>query len=479
MEIRSKVMSALRWSAAARLFGQLFSWVITIAVIRLLSPEDYGLMAMGTVLVAFLFGLNTLGLDAVLVQQKALGEHTRRQVFGVVILANVGFFLLLYCGAGHAARFYGHPELAPVLQVLSLQFPLLIFETLPLSQLERDIDFARRSVVDFVTLVVGSLTTLLLALLDYGVWALVWGMVANTASRVLGLNLISRALVWPSFSFRGMGRHLRFGSFVSTDRGLWFVFSESDKFIGGKLLGGQALGYYAVASQLASLPIQKVSGILNAIAFPAFSQAHAQTGHDKVRDYLLTATRLLAIAAFPVFLGIAATAESIIAVLLGDKWLPAAPLLQVLALVMPFRLLGNVFPPLLWGVGSPAISASNYLLAALLMPLAFVIGAGWGVLGLACAWLAMYPLVFLVTARRACRRVGVDAVGFARQLWRPLLAAGVMYAAVRLSTPWLPGNSADWGHLGLQVVLGVASYGAVMLLLDRASLAETLRLLRA
>jgi O-antigen/teichoic acid export membrane protein len=70
MEIRSKVMSALRWSAAARFLGQAVSWGITIMVIRLLSPADYGLMAMAMVLVSFLVLLNTLGLDAVLVQDK-------------------------------------------------------------------------------------------------------------------------------------------------------------------------------------------------------------------------------------------------------------------------------------------------------------------------------------------------------------------------------------------------------------------------
>ena len=94
MAIRSKVMSALRWSAASRLLGQLASWVITIFVIRLLSPGDYGLMAMAMVLVSFLVILNTLGFDAVLVQHKRLDSQTRRQVFGVIIIINVSFFLL-------------------------------------------------------------------------------------------------------------------------------------------------------------------------------------------------------------------------------------------------------------------------------------------------------------------------------------------------------------------------------------------------
>ena len=257
------------------------------------------------------------------------------------------------------------------------------------------------------------------------------------------------------------------------------MFSESDKFIGGKLLGNQALGYYAVASQIASLPIQKITGLLNAIAFPAFSHAHSHSSLEKVREYLLTSTRMLGIAAFPVFFGMAATADSIVAVLLGEKWLPAAPLLQLLALAMPLRLLGNVFPPLLWGMGRPRISASNYLLAALLMPLAFYVGARWGMLGLAMAWLGMYPLVFVVTAWRSCRQVEIGLATYASALLRPLIAALGMLVLVMQLAPWLPGASGGWLHLGAQILLGVAVYGAGMLIIDRRGLAETLYLIRS
>lgn len=480
MDIRNKVMSALRWSAAARFLGQAFSWTITILVIRMLSPGDYGLMAMGTVLVSFLFLLNTLGLDAILVQEKALSHQLRRQVFGVVILMNLACFFLLFFGAHSAAAFYNEPQLAPVVQVLSLQFFFLIFETLPQSSLEREIDFARRSVVDFITLILGSLVTLLLAYLGFGVWALVWGMVANTALRVVGLNLIARALVWPSFSFAGMRSQFSFGAFVTTDRGLWFLFSESDKFIGGKLLGQHALGYYAVASQLASLPIQKLAGLLNAIAFPAFSRAHTAEADSKVHEYLLTATRILAIAAFPVFFGMAATAEPIILALLGEKWLPAAPLLQLLGLVMPLKLLSNVFPPLLWGIGRPRVSAVNFAIAAAAMPVAFAVGAtGGGVQGLAYAWLATYPFVFLITAWRSCATVGVSLTDYLLQLLRPAGVSALMVALVMLLAPRLPPLLGPWFDLLLQAGVGAAIYAVGMLLVGRSALKETLFLIRS
>jgi teichuronic acid exporter len=263
------------------------------------------------------------------------------------------------------------------------------------------------------------------------------------------------------------------------DRGLWFLFSESDKFIGGKILGNQALGYYAVASQLASLPIHKISGLLNSVAFPAFSHAHAHTSADTVRGYLLKATRILGIAAFPVFFGISSTAEPIIACLLGEKWLPAAPLLQLLALVMPFRLLSNIFPPLLWGVGSPATSASNFLIAAILLPAAFYVGSRWGIIGLAYAWLCMYPLVFFITAFRTCARVGVGVIEYLRQMARPVAAGMIMYASVYFVQHAVFGSVGDWVYLLQLVSVGAISYGVAMLLIDRDGMRETLQLIRS
>jgi teichuronic acid exporter len=431
------------------------------------------------VLVSFLILLNTLGLDAVLVQEKKLGEQTKRQIFGIVIVVNALFFALVFFGAESIAEFYGEPRLTPIMQVLSLQFLLLIFETLPQSKLERDIEFSHRSVVDFFSLVIGSLTTLFLALAGEGVWALVWGALITNATRVAGLNLITRNLVWPSFSLRGVRKHLAFGGLVSTDRALWYLFSESDKFIGGKLLGNHLLGYYAVASQLASLPIQKITGLLNSIAFPAFSHAHAHTSTETVRGYLLKATRILGIAAFPVFFGISSTADPLVPLLLGEKWLPAVPLLQLLGVVMPFRLMSNIFPPLLWGVGRPGTSASNFLIAAIFMPLAFYAGTFWGVIGLAYAWLGMYPIVFLVTAYRACSVVGVQMVDYLRELSRSFTAAVIMYVAVYLTREFVYGSPADWFYLLQLVAVGIVVYITAMVCIDRQSLREAVDLLRA
>lgn len=475
-DIPSRVMTALRWTASLRFAGQFFSWFVTLIVIRILSPEDYGLLAMGTVITSLLTLLNTLGTGAVLVQKPNLAEETRRKVFGVVIVVNLAYFVGLQLAAPVVAAFYGEPSVEPVLRALALQFLLLIFEALPLAKLERAIEFKRMSIVDLVTLIVGSVTTLTMALLGFGVWALVIGNLVTISTKMIGLNLITRCLVRPSFDWSGMAKDFRFGIFVCLDRALGFVFMESDKFIGGRLLGAQALGYYAVASHIASLPIQKLAGLINSVAFPAFSRAHESL--SEVAPYLQKAMRMMAIVAFPVFWGIASVSHELIEVVLGEKWLPAAPLIQVLALVMPVRMIGNILSPMLWGVGRPDVSATNFLIAAVVMAAAFVVGVRFGPIGLAYAWTSVYPVVFLVTLFRASKVVGARVSLLVQQIVPAVLCAGAMAVAVALCRDLLPEDMPALARLPVLVPFGAAVYVAGLAAAFRSDMLELVGLLR-
>lgn len=476
MDIGAKVMTALRWTATARFLGQLASWAITILVIRLLTPADYGIMAMAAVVMTFFVLINTLGLDGVLVQRRGLSAQERAQIFAVIVTVNLAFFVLLVASAPWIAEFFNEPRLTAIVRVLAVQFVLLIFGVLPQAQLEREMRFKRRSIVDFVTLLVGSVVTLVLAYAGHGVWALVWGYLATTASRVAGLNLIEPALVVPRFARRGMGALLAFAWPANNDRILRFVFGETDKFIGGRLMGDALLGYYAVASHLATLPINKLTGMINSVALPAF--AHVQADPRKVGEFLLKASRLMSVLAFPVFFGVSSVAPELTAVLLGEKWQAVALPLQVLSVVMPLRMLMNLFQPLLWGIGRPGASARNFVVAATVMPLAFLLGAAWGPFGMALAWATAFPVVFVVAAAQTLPLIEVSLGAFLRAVAPPALISGLMYVVVAAARGHVAGQAGEWLHLLQLVLIGAAAYGLLMFFLYRQGLQEVVQVAR-
>jgi O-antigen/teichoic acid export membrane protein len=474
MDIGRKVLTALSWLASAKLAGQILSWAMSLVVIRLLAPADYGLMAMAVVLPSFLYLANDFGLDVVLVQRLEQSDAMRRQVFGLVILINLFFLAVLFLTAPVVAAFFNQPELTPISRLLSIQFAFFVFDTLPRARLERSLEFKGLSLITLFAALLAGLTTLVLAALGLRVWALVYGRLMNAAATTVGLNLITRSLCRPSFSMKAVWDHLSFGGLVTVDRLAWLVFQEADKVIGGKFLGEEPLGLYAVAQDLASLPMTKTAGWLTSVALPAFSQV--QTRLTEVRAYLLKAVRIMSVLAFPIFLGIASVAPDVVTLLLGNKWQPVAPLMQILALVMPIRMVSTLLPAVLWAVGRPGISATNLVIAAIVMPGAFLVGVQWGVTGIALAWLLAYPAVFCTSVHRASRATGVGLGKLLFAMMSPAIASLIMYAFV-VGISSYADIASDWQfRLPLLALLGAVTYVSVLLAFDRPKIQEMLAL---
>jgi O-antigen/teichoic acid export membrane protein len=474
MNVGDKVITALRWSAAAKLTGSLLSWAMTIFVIRLLSPSDYGVLAMAIILPSVLYLLNDLGLDVVLVQRRVSDPVLGRQVFGVVIVLNLLCVGILIAGAPLVASFFGEATVIPVMRLLSLQFIMVIFDTLPRAKLEQRLDFRGQSIISVIAIWLGGLVTLILAWMGLGVWSLVWGRLVSTAATTIGLNTLAPSFPWPIFSLEALRHSFSFGGFVTIERTAWQLLNDADKVIGGRLWSETVLGLYTVAQDLATMPMHRTGGLIASIGLPAFSQLQGRL--DEVRFYLLKAVRITSAVSFPVFIGLALTSSEAVALLLGPQWLASAPVLRILALVMPFRMATSLLPPVLWGLARPGVSATNVLIAAVVIPGACLIGGQWGPVGMAAAWLAGYPVVWVVTLHRSGAAMGLTVRDFLHAMKGPALAALAMVVAVSGARSLLA--AAGTGPtLAVLIPVGVLTYGGVIALLDRSSLRETLLLL--
>ncbi|PTN12190.1 lipopolysaccharide biosynthesis protein [Nitrosomonas aestuarii] len=476
MDIKAKVLSGLRWTISARFAAQLFNWVVTIIVIRLLNPEDYGILAMATIFVAFLMALNTLGLDTSLVQKKDLTETERARIFGVAILVNLFFYFGLFFSAPFIASFFDEQQLIAIIRVLSLSFLIDIFLILPLANLDREIAFKHRSIVEFITTVFTGLSVLAFAYHGFGVWSLVYGTLILHTTKTIGLNFIAPSWCKPDFTFTGLKQHFFFGGFVSLERGLLRIYTESDKFICGRMMGADLLGYFSVASHLASLPIQKLAGLIQSIAFPAFSKAKQIT--DKTGTYFLQANQVACVITFPVFFGISCVAPEMTIILLGDKWELVILPLQILALVMPFRALGNIITPLLWGIGKPKVSATNLVIAATIMPIAFVTGAHWGLVGLSLSWVLVFPIIYFIFLARACPLIDIKVTDCLKTMTGPVIASVFMYLSVIYLNQFAFGSSGEILHLVQLIGIGVIAYSSVMMLFFKNDLLKTYHTLK-
>lgn len=477
MELRQNVISGVRWTAGARILGKFLSWCITILVMRLLSPQDYGLMAIATIFILFLLQLHELGLGAILVQKKDLDETTIRQVLAALLMINCGFALILLFTAQLVGNFFNEQRVVPLIRLLSIVFIMLPFSVVPTALLQREMSFKKVSIIDFVSTVAGSLVTLILALIGYGVWSLVWGELSIHVSRAIGLNFFCSRFRMPSFNFRGIKEIIPFSSYMTIYRILWFIFSQADIFFVGKLLGKQLLGIYSVAMNFATLPMEKISVIFNQVALTAF--ARIQTDKAKVASHFLKAIRVVSFMGFPLMWGISCIAPELVAILLGDKWQMVAFPLQLLTLVVPLRMISNLMNPAVIGVGRPDISLYNVLMASILVPLGVIIGVHWGVVGVCIAWVIAFPLVFLGNLWSVCKVLGVSVFDVLSAMASPVLAGAVMFGSVMTIKMLFGANVKSIANLISLIMIGVIVYGILVLIVNRKGYREVLELIRA
>jgi O-antigen/teichoic acid export membrane protein len=468
------VLSGLFWIGGTRLLGQALTWAITIVVIRLLSPSDYGLLAMATVFMSCLAMFAEAGLGTALIQAPVLNEDKLRRIFGAVILVDVALFALQIAAAPLVAWFFGEDRLVAIIRVLAVQFLLSMFAVIPSALMSRRLDFKRQSVTSLASSVLGSLASLWMAYSGYGVWALVIGTLLMALFNTVAINIISPSLRRPDFSFEGMRSLVLFGGQVTVGRALWLLYTQADVFIVGKLLGKELLGFYSVSMHLASLPMQKISSIVNVVAYPAF----ASTQQDKSQTawYLLKAVRILSFIAFPALWGISSIAPELATVVLGAHWEPAILPLQVLAFITPLRMVGNIVPTAIDGLGRPDIGVWNLIVANAIMLPSLVVASNWGLPGLSVAWGCVTPLVFFANLWRSLPVVNIRIADMLGAMALPALCAVGMYLAVFLARRFLFSNLHGTVQMVALIAAGAMSYALLTICLNTKGCKEIIDL---
>ena len=157
------ILHALRWNAVVRTTGQLGTWLITIFVMRLLSPVDYGLMGLATILLGFFGLINELGAIPAIIQRQQVEQSLIRKVFGLVLVSNASLYVAAFAGAPYFAALFGEAyPLATVIRVLALSLIIGALSAVPNALLQRDLKFKTISLIDFAATLVGAVATLML-----------------------------------------------------------------------------------------------------------------------------------------------------------------------------------------------------------------------------------------------------------------------------------------------------------------------------
>jgi O-antigen/teichoic acid export membrane protein len=466
----------IAWVGSVKWVVQLVTWGTTIVVARILSPSDYGLLAMGTVLLSFITLLSESGIGLTVITVRDITAEQTAQINGAALLMGVATFAVACLLAVPIGMFYRASALPLVIITMSFALIISSFRVVPGALLQRDLRFPRLAAIDAAQAIGQALVTVILAILGFRYWSLVCGaLLGATIGTIATLLARPYAFKWPRWTT--LKPVLPFTRNVVVGRLFWYAYQNADFIVAGKRLGVLALGAYSYAWTLASMPVDKISALVTSVTPSIFSAAQ----HDipALRRYFLTVTEGLAVFAFPLTVGMALVASDFVPVVFGDRWLFMVGPLQILAAYTTIRAISPISSQVLFVTGDTRFLMYMSGLGAVVLPTGFYIGSRWGTIGIAIAWTIVHPLaVYLPLSARVFKRLELGIGAYLKALWPALSGCALMGAAVALARSAAPVTTPQALRLSLEVAAGAAAYSAGLMLFHRSRVTAFIALWR-
>ncbi len=330
-----RTLRGFRWSYVSAIVVSGLQVVIGAILARLLSPSEFGLVAMAFVAIRFGQYFARLGIESAIVQKYELHPSEVQAGFWASTTLGVFFAAMFAALAPGVGSIFRSTRVIPVLQALALTFVFNGMASTALGLLRRALRFKAIATVEIVSYFFGyGLTATLLALAGAGVWSLVFGNLAQSAMAAGGYFLAHPHSLRPTVRREDYSYLVSFGSKVSLVGFLEFVSTNVDTMLVGRYLGDVTLGLYNRAYTVAYLPVYQVMYSMTRVLQPAVCTM--QRDIERLRRTYLDAVLLLSAAVLPLGWGMAAASHEIVGVLLGPRWTGAVPLAAVMAVVAPF-----------------------------------------------------------------------------------------------------------------------------------------------
>ncbi|WP_222845904.1 lipopolysaccharide biosynthesis protein [Flavilitoribacter nigricans] len=324
--LKEKTSRGLFWNALEKFSVQLVKLIVGIVLARLLFPEDFGLIGMLSIFIAISQIFVNSGMGSGLIQKKVRTDLDYSTVFLFNLVVSIFFYLVLLFSAPLIAKFYDKIELILLTRVLGLNIVISAFAMVQRAKLIVNIDFKTLARVNLIASVLSGIAAIVLAILGWGVWALVMYTLLNTLVSVFLLWKVNKWIPSMEFSRESFNELFGFSSKILLSRIYEKVSINIYNIIIGKYYSAAALGFYTRAKSLAEIPSGTLSNVLQQVSFPVFSSLQ----DERVR--LVSAySRMVRMAAFiiiPIMILVSILAEPIVRILLTEKWIEVVPLLQ-------------------------------------------------------------------------------------------------------------------------------------------------------
>jgi O-antigen/teichoic acid export membrane protein len=453
-------------AGAATFAGQGAKFVLnlgsTMVLARILSPQDFGLIAMVTAVTGFIMVFKDLGLSMATVQQAEINHSQVSTLFWINIGLSAMLMVITLALAPAVAWFYKDPRLVAVTAALSTGFLFGGLTVQHQALLRRQMRLSAVSIIDVLSMAAGVLTAILCAWAGMGYWALVWMPIATAVTNAIGVWVASGWVPGRPVRRSGVRAMLKFGGWMTGYSLLNYFSRNFDNILIGRFWGPQVLGIYAKAYSLLLLPMGQITAPMTAVAIPALSRL--QNEPDRFRSYYLRAVKLIAYISMPGVVIMVVLSREIILLFLGNQWLDAVPIFMVLGI-------SAVLDPAIATVGWVYVSLgrSRRMLAwaawaAPLRVLSFVIGLPWGAFGVATAYAIGSVILLYPNLAFSLKPSSIKPSHVLASIYRPFAMSAIMALTMVPLRTWL--QNLGIGSIAVVAIITVAG-GLVFLIQAR------------
>ena len=455
-----KAASGIRWTTLNTVCITAIQFIQLAIIGRILGPEAFGLMAMVMVVMESAGIFADVGLSSAIIQRKEPKKEELSTLYWFNVIVGFIVFSVVYLFTPIIAIGFSVAEIKSLLPVAALSFLISPFGVQFQTLLRKYLRFDVIAKINICSAIAGMLTAIGCALNGCGVWSLVWGGLINVVIRtglLIGWGWHAKWQPKLYFKWSDMHGYLSFGLYRVGAMVANQINSRADQILIGVLMGPVALGYYNIAFRLVMEPIQKINPILTSVTFPVFSIIQDDTARLK-RGFFQMIRFLMSVNA-PVLIGIAVVAPMAVPLLIGEKWLPSVPLVQVLSFYALVRSLGNAGGSLIIAKGKANWTFYWNIALLFIIPAVVYFSSFKGeMIHIAFALVGMQITLFLCHYRVFIRNlIGPCFSEYVQTLGRPILIALTMSAIVLACSFFMPTFS-PVVKVSVQVGIGALTY---------------------
>ncbi len=330
--LKNKTVKGTVWSSLDAFLGQGITFLVGLVLARLLSPEEYGLIAIITIFISVFNSIVDSGFSNALIRKQDATEADYNTVFYTNLAISAVLSTALFFGAPRIADFFSRPQLTPLTKAMSSVVIINAFAIVQNIRLTKNIDFKTKTKVSLIASLTSGVIGIAMAFGGFGVWSLVAQQISKQLLNSVFLWFFIRWMPKLLFSWKSFKEMFDFGWKLLVSGLINTIWTEIYQVIIGKFYQPQTLGQYTRAQQFSSIFSSNLTSIIQRVSYPVLSQL--QDDKERLKSGYKRIIKITMLVSFVLMLGLAAIAKPMILVLIGDKWLPAVPFLQILCFNM-------------------------------------------------------------------------------------------------------------------------------------------------